>query len=178
MKPGTSPTISETLAEIGYVRSSLGSAFVWKIGAAPISKVLRAKVEIVERKGQFSISKCSVKIELNKVLKLLHSVAKQKFGKIICVSGSIGDDGAIKCVMEVAPRKLSKTERSVPLSGGGGSVVGWTTRIDLVDSSIVLQFSEAFAIGDQIDHWWTKATYLRCNLSLLKKLYYRVFFHS
>ena len=156
--PATNLTISQCLEAIGYSRSSVGGDAVWRLDQSQVGKILRVKVEILERKGQFSVRKCNVMIDLNSLLDQIQVVAKKKFGKIASVSGSVRSDGSIGFIMEVPPRKLAKSERSAAESGGAGSVVGWTTRITNLESAVGLHFTEAFAFGDTIDHWWAKAT--------------------
>ena len=154
------PALSEILEVAGYTKIRLGADFAWKIDAPDKGKAISASVEILERKNQFHMSKCHIELDLEKILKQIQSGAKRKFGKITSMSGEIEADGRIRSVMAIAPRKLSKSQRSSAESGGAGTVIGWTTSLDVSNDSLSLQFTEAFAIGDTLDCWWANVLLL------------------
>jgi hypothetical protein len=148
------PTLAEILSVAGYTKRPLGADVAWKMDVPEKGQAIRASIEILERKNQFHMSKCHIEMDLEKILKQIQAGAKRKFGKIASMSGQIEADGRIRSVMAIAPRKLSKSERSRAESGGAGTVIGWTTSLDVSNDSLSLQFTEAFAIGDTLDCWW------------------------
>ena len=148
------PTLIEVLDAAGYARSALGADIIWKLSTPELDTAIRARVEILERKGQFHITKCVIQINHEKTLELITARAKKRFGRVTSSSGSVEPDGRMRCVIEIAPAKTDERARRGVLTGGVGTTIGWTTSITHTDNMISAQMTDAFLIGDTIPNWW------------------------
>jgi len=60
--------IAELLQSQGYERETLGHETTWRLSSGRNDSVIRSRIEILERKEHFSLSRCNIQIDTKKYL--------------------------------------------------------------------------------------------------------------
>lgn len=152
--------LSETLLAAGYTREERGRDVVWSLLSDPDDRPIRAKIEVLERKSQFHLHKCSVQIDLNILAERLIASAKKRFLRVTSASFTVESDGRIRLVLEIAPPRTPAEPPGAMAHDPHriGTVVGWTVSLDTADQALSVQITDVFYLGDHIEHWFADIT--------------------
>ena len=156
--------IAELLQSHGYERETLGHETTWRLSSGRSDSVIRSKIEILERKEHFSLSKCNIQIDTKKILDHLEENAKKRFGKINSWHVSSGEQNCVQCILEIAPTKPPKKNEARLNSSEPGTVVGWTVHFGHAGTNLTLQLTNAFFIGAAIPDWWSKILHVMIDV--------------
>lgn len=146
--------IVENLRLVGFQENQLGPENIWKLSSTKSSGPVKAKIEILQRKEQFTLTKCNVVIDCDKLQNEITSIAKKKFRKILSISGRITENNAIQCLFELAPTKSNASEDNRANHLRPPTLLGWTTNISQNDQFLLIQITDAFMVGPSLENWW------------------------
>lgn len=153
-KPSKLP---EILEGYGYEKSSSGGDTLWRITGDISEQAVFAKIEILERKNTFHLSKCLIQIDSEKLSSRMRANLKKRLPRLIGWQCLYDADGKLRSLAEIGPSSdKSTTERITPTkkSPGTGTSIGWTTTITAAGGMISVQLTDAFFIGEPIESWW------------------------
>jgi hypothetical protein len=144
------------LDQMGFSQTTQGAEILWKSQSGSPSQAVRSKVEILERKDRFILDKFNVGFDLNKVVHALEITARKKFQKVVSCSTRINSKSSIQIILEIAPSLENGQAEQRALQNHPGTILGWTTSITFNQSSLILQITDAFFIGQPAPDWWAQ----------------------
>ena len=150
-------TLAQLLEETGYQKSPSGQDVMWRLSTDDAGAAVRAKIEILERKSQFHISKCTIQIDSEKLSEILKANIKKRMPRLLTWLSFTDRDGRLRSIAEIAPQNekkdLDRDTESLKIRGSGTSI-GWTTSFTQSNGMISIQLTDAFSVGDPIANWW------------------------
>ena len=144
----------ETLQRYGFEKITVGSQNIWKLTSDDSSKIVKAKVEILQRKERYSLGKCSITLDCEKALRQIESLAKRRFPQAVNISGQTTVSNAIQVIVELSPNRNRTDNGQRSGDGDPGSVLGWTTIVSPANEALTLQVTDAFCLGTPVTDWW------------------------
>jgi hypothetical protein len=155
-------TLAQLLEETGYQKSPSGQDVMWRLSTDDAGAAVRAKIEILERKSQFHISKCTIQIDSEKLSEILKANIKKRMPRLLTWLSFTDRDGRLRSIAEIAPQNekkdLDRDTESLKIRGSGTSI-GWTTSFTQSNGMISIQLTDAFSVGDPIANWWADMGY-------------------
>jgi tetratricopeptide (TPR) repeat protein len=158
--------LAELLAAAGYVKSEEKSDIVWSARTRSTDEPIRAKCDILERKGQFHLQKITVQIKYTALKPTLIQNLQARFPRMREHYLQIESDGRIRCVIDISPPRQNHAAESARLKPEHadrlqntpsipiGTVIGFTLALEGIGSKISAQITDCFFLGDGIDHWY------------------------
>jgi hypothetical protein len=153
----TSAILEALLEENGYQKSISGHDVIWRLQNDDAKSTIQGRVEILERKSLFHITKCQLRLNPESIAQKIRANFKKRFTRTASWMHTIETDGRIRIIAEVSAAPDIKTtgvETPARRSTKMGTCIGWTVNISHINSQISLQITDTFLIGDYISHWW------------------------
>lgn len=144
----------EILQRFGFEKITVGSQNIWKLTSDDSSKIVKAKVEILQRKERYSLGKCSITLDCEKASRQIESLAKKRFPQALNISGQTTSSNAIQVIVELSPNRNRPDNGQRSGDGDPGSVLGWTTIVSPANEALTLQVTDAFCLGTPVNDWW------------------------
>ncbi len=149
-----SQNFQNILQRFGFEKITVGSQNIWKLASDDSSKILKAKIEILQRKEKYSLGKCSITLDREKALRQIESLAKRRFPRVLSISSQAKEPNGIQLIVELAPNKNRNEDGQRSGDSNPGSVLGWTTTISPANEALTIQVTDAFCLGSQVPDWW------------------------
>lgn len=144
----------EILQRFGFEKITVGSQNIWKLTSDESSKIVKAKVEILQRKERYSLGKCSITLDCEKASRQLESLAKRRFPQALNISCQTTASNAIQVIVELSANRNRTDNGQRSGDGDPGSVLGWTTIVSPANEALTLQVTDAFCLGTPVTDWW------------------------
>lgn len=144
----------EILQRFGFEKITVGSQNIWKLTSDDSSKIVKAKVEILQRKERYSLGKCSITLDCEKASRQIESLAKRRFPQALNISSQITTSNAIQVIVELSQNRNRTDSGQRSGDGDPGTVLGWTTLVSPANEALTLQVTDAFCLGTPVNDWW------------------------